>query len=196
MAVSVLLLPAEVVQRVLGTPSMASRDKDGVTAQGASDLARPTFKRPQSAEEKTAWRKENIQRMAADMAPYASQHLAAKTGTWQDNEMVLSGLSNDLPHDSPQYMKLLVWLHLDPPSDAEVRQRLPRLLLVRVGTDALSLWGELLYPGSANADEIRNAARAAVNDSAFHWSDDDKKRLLQIAETELPRAVESAAVAH
>lgn len=92
-------------------------------------------------------------------------------------------------------MKLLVWLHLDPPGDAELRQRVPRLLLQRVGADAISLWEELVYPGSSNASEICDTVRSALNDGALHWTEAEKRRLLQIVESELAGNGKSAALA-
>jgi hypothetical protein len=128
-----------------------------------------------------AWRKESLKKKAAEMAPYESQHAQALTGSWQENEKVLSGQSQELPFDSPQYMNLLVWLHLDPPKNEEVRQRVCKLLLDRVKGNAIALWEVLVYPGSANAAEIRSAARGALTDAAYQWSDEEKKRLGVIA---------------
>ena len=133
--------------------------------------------------------------MAEDMASYESLFRTAKAGTWSENERVLSGLSEEMPQESSQYMKLLVWLHLDPPGDAELRQRVPRLLLQRVGADAISLWEELVYPGSSNASEICDTARSALNDGAFYWTEAEKRRLQQIVESELAGDGKSAALA-
>jgi hypothetical protein len=162
MAITVVVLPAEFVQRVLaginhGKPAVAS------------------------SADKEAWRKGNLQRIAADMAPFTGQHKAVKTGLWQDHEKLLSGQSPELPADSPQYMKFLVWLHLDPPEDEEMRKRVPRLLLGKMKADAFSLWEELIYPGSANAPDIRHVAKEAMDDKTFQWSDEDKKRLQAMA---------------
>lgn len=162
MAITVVALPAEFVQRVLA----------GISP------ARPS---PPSLLEKEAWRKSNLQRMASDMSPYLAQHKAAKTGLWQDNQKLLLGQSQELPDNSPQYMKFLVWLHLDPPEDVEARKRVPKLLLSKMKSDALSLWEELIYPGSLNAPEIMHAAKEAVDDPSFQWSEEDKKRLLAMA---------------
>lgn len=159
MAITVVALPADFVQRVLA----------GISP------AKPS---PPSLLEREAWRKSNLQRMAADMSPYLSQHKAAKTGLWQENEKLLLGQSQELPENSPQYMKFLIWLHLDPPEDVEARKRVPKLLLGKMKADALSLWEELIYPGSLNAPEIRHAAREAMDDPSFQWSEEDKKRLL------------------
>jgi hypothetical protein len=162
MAITVVVLPAEFVQRVLaginhGKPAVAS------------------------SADKEVWRKGNLQRIAADMAPFTGKHKAVKTGFWQDHEKLLSGQSPELPADSPQYMKFLVWLHLDPPEDEEMRKRVPRLLLGKMKADAFSLWEELIYPGSANAPDIRHVAKEAMDDKTFQWSDEDKKRLQAMA---------------
>ncbi|MDI1311236.1 hypothetical protein [Prosthecobacter sp.] len=124
-----------------------------------------------------AWREGELQKKAAEMAAYKVQHALAKTGAWRENEKVLSGQSPELPFDSPQYMNLLVWLNLDPPKDAEVRLRVCKLLLERVKANAITLWELLVYPGSANAAEIKIAARNALTDVAYQWSDDEKRRL-------------------
>jgi hypothetical protein len=162
MAITVVMLPAEFVQRVLvginhGKPAVAS------------------------SADNEAWRKGNLQRMAAEMAAYTGQHKAVKTGLWQDHEKLLLGQSLEIPADSPQYMKFLVWLHLDPPEDEEVRKRVRRLLLGKMKADAFSLWEELLYPGSVNAAAIRHVAKEAMDDKTYQWSDEDKDRLQAMA---------------
>lgn len=131
--------------------------------------------------EMEAWRKKELQKKAAEMKPFEAQHALAKNGGWQENEKVLSGKSQELPFESPQYMNLLVWLHLDPPKDEEVRLRVCKLLLDRVKGNAITLWEMLAYSGSANAAEIKTAARNVLADAAYKWSDDEKARLTAIA---------------
>ncbi|MCX6847604.1 MAG: hypothetical protein NTY98_01665 [Verrucomicrobia bacterium] len=115
------------------------------------------------------------------MKLFEAQHALAKTGGWQENEKVLSGKSQELPFESPQYMNLLVWLHLDPPKDEDVRLRVCKLLLDRVKGNAITLWEMLAYPGSANAAEIKIAARNVLSDTAYQWTEDEKQRLGAIA---------------
>ena len=165
MALTVLVLPPEIIHRILSTFRNA-------------EVRTPVIK---TTAELEAWRKETLEKKAAEMAQFEPQHALAKSGSWRENELVLSGHSQELPFGSPQYMQLLVWLHLDPPKDEEVRMHVCKLLLERVKTDAISLWEVLDYPGSANAAEIKNAARNALTDSAFRWSDEEKKRLSAIA---------------
>ncbi len=131
--------------------------------------------------EMEAWRAEKLKKKAAEMAQYEPQHVLAKTGSWRDNIKVLSGQSLELPYDSPQYMNLLVWLHLDPPLDEEVRLRVCKLLLERVRGNAIALWEVLVYPGSPNAAEIKIAARGALTDADYQWSEEEKQRLRVIA---------------
>ena len=130
--------------------------------------------------EMDAWRKETLQKKAVEMARYEPQHAQAKTGSWQENEKVLSGQSQEMPFESAQYLQLLVWLHLDPPQNEEVRMHVCTQLLKRVKGDAISLWELLVYPGSANAVEIKKAAREALTDKSYQWSEEEKKRLSMI----------------
>lgn len=131
--------------------------------------------------EMEAWRKKELEKKAAEMAPFKAQYTLAKSGSWMENEKVLSGSSPELPFDSPQYLNLLVWLHLDPPKDDEVRLRVCKLLLDRVKGNAITLWEMLAYPGSANATEIKTAATNALKDPAHQWNADEKRRLAAIA---------------
>ncbi len=162
MALTVLVLPPEFVNSVLST-----------FRSSAKNAATPA--------ELEAWRKEALQKKAAEMASFKPQHDLAKNGGWQENEKLLTGQSQELPYESPQYMNLLVWLHLDPPTNDDVRLRICKLLLERVKGNAIALWEVLAYPGSANAAEIKIAARNALTDAAYSWSDDEKKRLGVIA---------------
>lgn len=159
--VPVLVLPREFVLGILDT------------LKPVATLSTPA--------EMEAWRKKELQKKAAEMKPFEAQHALAKNGGWQENEKVLSGKSQELPFESPQYMNLLVWLHLDPPKDEEVRLRVCKLLLDRVKGNAITLWEMLAYPGSANAAEIKTAARNVLTDATYQWSEDEKTRLAAIA---------------
>jgi len=179
MAFTLIWLPPEDVYRVLNT-FRASEARSTVP----SSTFPASLKPDKTPAEMEIWRKEHLQKMVSDMAQFASQQAAATSNPWRDNEIVLSGHSQELPFESTQYMKFLVWLHLDPPKDAEVRMRVPKLLLDRVKADVIALWEELIYPGSANADEIKNAAREALHDSKFQWNAEEKRRLGLIAASE------------
>lgn len=172
MALTTLLLPQQIVGRLV-----SSDGKPGAGVLGALETP------PKTPEEMEAWRQQNIKRMREDMAEFISQQTAVKAGSWRESEKVLMGHTEELSHDSSEYVKLLVWLHLDPPVDAEVRRRVASLLVQRIDRGAITLWEKLLYPGSANADSIREAASAALNDASFAWSDADKARLEGIVES-------------
>lgn len=159
--VPVLVLPREFVLGILDT------------LKPAATLSTPA--------EMEAWRKNELQKKASEMKPFEAQHALAKTGGWQENEKVLSGKSPELPFESPQYLNLLVLLHLDPPKDQDVRLRVCKLLLDRVKGNAITLWEMLNYPGSPNAAEIKIAARNVLSDEAYQWSDAEKQRLVAIA---------------
>ena len=182
MALTTLALPQQIVGRLVSGNSGA-----GLGAVGAFKTA---LKTPAEME---AWRQQNLKRMREDMAEFARQQTAVKGGSWRESEKVLLGHTEELPHDSSEYVKLLVWLHLDPPLDVEVRRQVASLLLERIHRGAITLWEELSYPGSANADVIRDAAFAALNDTSFTWSDADKARLEGIvASNEVARNPTSA----
>lgn len=166
MALTTLLLPQQIVGRLV---SGSGKPRTGAMGE----LTVPS-KTPAEME---AWRLQNLKRMEEDMAEFAKQQTTAKRGTWRECEKLLLGHTEQLPHDSSEYVKLLVWLHLDPPLDAEVRRQVANLLLGRIQRGAITLWEELSYPGSANADVIRDAALAALNDTSYTWSDTDKARL-------------------
>lgn len=163
MALTILSLPESIVKKL------------GFGGGGPSVVIQ------KSPAEMEGWRKENLKRMASDMAAFSPIQSAVKSGSWRDSEKVLLGHSEQLPHDSPEYVKLLVWLHLDPPADLEVRRRIASLLLERVKAGAISLWEELAYPGSANAAEIGDAARAALTDPSYQWNEMERTRLEAIA---------------
>lgn len=44
---------------------------------------------------------------------------------------------------------------------------------------------ELIYPGSANAEEIKNAAREALDDSSFQWNAEEKDACAQLQELKM-----------
>jgi len=157
MILTLLVLPREFVVRILDT------------LKPRAEVSTPA--------ELAAWRKDTLRQKAAELVKYAPQHEMAKSGSWSENEELLTGRSKELPFESPQYMQLLVWLHLDPPQDAGVRRQVCLQLLKRVKADAISLWELLLYPGSANVGEIKAAAREALADQSYSWSAEEKKRL-------------------
>ena len=109
------------------------------------------------------WRKSEITRVSGESADLQDLHGRILKSTWADVEGLLSGTTADLPKDDPRYLRLLTWLHLDPPSDVEIRNRLPALLAAARGDSAtLDLWEKLAYKGSPMEEAIRNGARSQL----------------------------------
>lgn len=165
MAITLILMPPEFVQRVFGSLKTPG-------APSASHTPR----------QKEAWRKENLLRIAGEMESHAKVQAAAKSGKWSENEKLLSGETPEFPAGSPDHLKLLVWLHLDPPQYTEMRTKVASVLIRQAGPGTISLWEELMYPGSPNALDIQNAARTALADPALHWKEEDRKRLQAIVD--------------
>lgn len=178
-AITMIMLPATIIQRIRGSFGSSSA---GISAAGNGAGSLQALRKHKSTAEGEAWRKENLQRVSEEMLPFASLHATAKMGGWEDNKALLVGDSSELPYASPDYMKFLVWLHLDPPKDVPTRKKVSELLLKRVQTVAISLWEELMYDGSVNAPEIKDAAREALADSETHWDSEQKLRLQAIAD--------------
>lgn len=176
MVITLFLVPSETLNRLLDSIKVADAQAHPGTLMAAN------------------WQQESLKKMVADMGKFSSAHAAAKQGSWRANEMMLSGHGKELPFDSPEYMKFLVWLHLDPPLDEEVRMQVCRLLLERVRSDAITLWEELIYSGAPNTEQIRQAARDALNNAAFQWGPEEKRRLAAIAEGSADKAMRQAGV--
>jgi hypothetical protein len=124
------------------------------------------------------WRKSELTRVAAESTDLLDLHDRILTSTWTDVESLLSGSTADLPKEDSRYLRLLSWLHLDPPKDAEIRKRLPALLAaVRADSDTLDLWSKLAYKGSPMEEAIRNGARRQVYDNEAAWSASQKEKL-------------------
>ena len=116
---------------------------------------------------------------ASDLQPFFDK---VRTGTWSDNEPLLSGTSIELPKDDPRYAKLLIWLHLDPPVDEDTRTHLPGLLAVlSPNSETLALWTKLLYEGSPMKTAIQSAARRQLHDNKDAWSASQEQDLSQLA---------------
>lgn len=173
---------------VQAAPASSAVDKPSSTPTSTpAPVAKPAPKPPAAQtqadvdEENRRWRAANVKSMAAKNQALADVFLKVKNGKWSDVEMILGGHSQELPYSSEGYMQLLVWLHVDPPADADTQARLPKLLLERQDAGVLSFWEKLIYPGSPNADSIRRAAREALGERERTWSFEDTQRLRHIA---------------
>jgi hypothetical protein len=118
-----------------------------------------------------AWRKTEAARVATESSDLQDLHGRILTSSWADVEGLLSGSTADLPKEDTRYPRLLTWLHLDPPKDAEIRKRLPALLAtVKADSDTLDLWDKLAYKGSPMEEVIRNGARRQIYENQDAWT--------------------------
>ncbi len=146
------------------------------TTDGEYRATAPAADAPPPPQE--VWRKSEATRVTAESADLQDLHDRILTSTWADVESLLSGSTADLPKEDTRYPRLLAWLHLDPPKDAEIRKRLPSLLAtVKADSDTLDLWSKLAYKGSPMEEAIRNGARRQVYDNEAAWSASQKEKL-------------------
>lgn len=172
--------------------SPAAGSKTPTTSQPAPKPASPaasTTSAPSSPAEGTvpvlsgkAWRDAQSQKFARHNFSIADLLARVKRGNWNENQMILSGHNPELPFADERYLQLLVWLHLDPPEDAETRRNLPKLLLERADSSVLAIWEGLSYPGSPNEEDIRITARETYPEKLHTWSKEDAERLRQLAQ--------------
>ena len=127
------------------------------------------------------WRQQESAALAKESPELARLVDRIKVANWTLNEALLKGEMLELTRDNPDYQTLLLWLHLDPPQDADTRSRIPGLLAaVRQDTILLDLWEKLVYPGSPNAADIQIAAKKQHHDNAGAWSPAQRAQLSRI----------------
>lgn len=176
-------------------PSEPTTPSSSTSAAGTAPQPAPVTKAPSAAAPSPppadtsvpllsgkAWRDAQTQKFARHNAPIAHLFAQVKKGNWNSNQMILSGHNPELPFADERYLQLLVWLHLDPPEDAETRRNLPGLLLERADSSVLTIWEGLSYPGSPNAEDIRATAREAYSAKLGTWSTADAERLHALAQ--------------
>jgi hypothetical protein len=129
-----------------------------------------------------AWREAQAQKFARHNTAIAHLFAQVKRSKWNDNQLILSGHNAELPFSDERYLQLLVWLHLDPPDDAETCRHLPRLLLDRADSSVLAIWEGLCYAGSPNETDIRRTAPEVYAEKVTTWSREDAERLHMIAQ--------------
>jgi hypothetical protein len=124
------------------------------------------------------WREEEKTRLLADHPELAAWSETFRSGTWTEHRALLEGADPALPKDDPEYVRLLVWLHLAPAADPEVNARVPGLLAAyQPESFVLDLWQRLIYPGSPNAAQIKQAARSEHHERPQAWSPSQRARL-------------------
>jgi hypothetical protein len=129
-----------------------------------------------------AWRLEELRGLAGDVMLMGGAE-KLRGGAWVDQSGLLTGQTAELPLHSQRYRRMLAYLHLDPPLDAEVRVRLPRLLLdCAPDEDTLRLWERCLLAGVPLRREIALGAQEALGRPALRWDEAQRERLAVLAE--------------
>jgi hypothetical protein len=142
--------------------------------------AKPDEIKLESSDE--AWRLKEAARMSETAPELQALFDKICKGAWAEHEALLSGSSAELPKEDPRYEKLLIWLHIDPPDDSEIRTRLPGLLAaLRPTSDTLSLWEKLSYEGSPMKLPIQAAARRQLHENKDAWSASQEQDLSRLA---------------
>ncbi len=141
--------------------------------------AEPVADAPPAPQE--TWRKDEAARLATANTDVQDMQGRIRTSTWADVENLLSGTTPDLPKDDARYAKLLTWLHVDPPADAEIRNHLPGLLAaVQPDSATLDLWEKLAYKGSPMAEAVREGARRQLYSNKDAWSASQEDQLQKL----------------
>lgn len=133
---------------------------------------------PAAPPEQELWRKEHLARIQSSGEAIKPLFERASKQPWMELEALLSGQTPELPKEDARLAQLLIWLHLDPPANPDLQDRLPALLAaVRPDSDTLELWENLSYKGAPLEKVIRNAARRQIYDNAGAWSASQKEWL-------------------
>jgi len=128
-----------------------------------------------------AWRLDEMRGLAGDLMMVGGAE-KLRGGSWVENAPLLTGRTVDLPLQSMRYRRMLAYLHLDPPLDAEVRGKVPRLLLdCAPNEDTLRLWERCLLAGVPLRREIALAAQEALSRPALRWDEGQRERLSVLA---------------
>ena len=110
------------------------------------------------------WRKAEFAALAQKYPNLVRWHGTARSASWQEAGSLVQGLRSFLPYTGDEYPLLLKLLLLDPPADADVAAAVPKMAARRMKTaELLPLWERLVYPGSPNERQIREAAVAYLS---------------------------------
>jgi hypothetical protein len=147
----------------------------------SAPTAQASLATPGPSPEQELWRKEQLARIQASAETVKPLFERASKQPWTELEALLSGQTAELPKEDARLAHLLIWLHLDPPTNPDLQARLPALLAaVRADSDTLELWENLSYKGAPLELVIRNAARRQIYDNANAWSASQKEWLKRL----------------
>lgn len=137
---------------------------------------------PKSANPADAWRKAEFAALAARHPSMVRWHGAVRTAKWREAGPLVQGLQSYLRYTSEEYVPFLKLLLLDPPTDPEVAEAVPKLAARRMkSAELLPLWEKLVYPGSPNEKPIRAAARVYLDMKNDVLGTDAREQLTKIA---------------
>lgn len=188
------LSPYDLVRSSPETADAQTVANQGQAAEGSQSS--PAAVAPPAAPEhpNAVWRREQAAQLAKEAPELRPLVEKIEFGEWPQHEALLEGLTPELPKDDPHYQKLLLWLHLDPPSNAEIRKQVPHLLAeLRQDSTVLDLWEKLVYPGSLNAAAIQEAAMRTLHENKDSWSATQRALLTRIGTLPLTPAPQAAA---
>jgi hypothetical protein len=127
------------------------------------------------------WRQEMAAKSATEFTDLKPLFDQIHRDTWTQSENLLSGETPELPKNDPRYLKLIVWLHVDPPKDEEIRARIPGFLAnIQANSDTLDLWQKLNYEGSPMRDSIQAEAQKQFHSNKDSWSPMQETQLWRI----------------
>jgi hypothetical protein len=127
------------------------------------------------------WRQEMAAKSAAEFTDLKPLFDQIHRDTWTQSENLLSGETPELPKNDPRYLKLIVWLHVDPPKDEEIRARIPGFLAnIQANSDTLDLWQKLNYEGSPMRESIQAEAQKQFHSNKDSWSPMQETQLWRI----------------
>lgn len=173
-----LVRPSNEVPSVGGEAALSAPLPDG---EGEPSVAVPaSISNPDHPN--AVWRQQQASLIINEMPQFRTMAEKLETGGWSQHEAFLRGHTAELPQEDPAYQKFLLLLHLDPPSDAEMRRQVPLLLSeLRQDSTIIELWEKLVYPGSPNAQDIQEAALRTQHDKKEEWSPTQRAMLTRIA---------------
>lgn len=182
LVMGIWLGPFDLVRPSTEAPAVIDSKKSGDSGNvaAASSIVNPN-------NPNAVWRQELASLIANEKPNFRAMAEKLENGGWAKHEDLLRGHTAELPQEDPAYQRFLYWLHLDPPSDPEIRRQVPLLLSeLRQDSTIIELWERLVYSGSPNAKDIQEAALRTQHDKKEEWSPTQRAALTKIAAAAVP----------
>ncbi len=134
-----------------------------------------------SPSEKEATRKQQILTFAKDNGDLKRLFSMVKEGSYRENERLIRGMNSMAPGGSTTYQKLIHWLLLDPPAQADARLVVTKMALRALPIDeVVSVFDLCHYPGSPNEIEIKECSHLLLELPINGMTTEHKDRLTAI----------------